>query len=248
MNPFISLSASAFLIALISAQPVASVAQSLDSRNPTPVRAGENRGTVDNMIGAQYWSIACHAGKVNIMVSFASMGLFGSPQTTTMGITLHDATGKALGSQTLTSNGKTAQLTWPGSCKDRTTFTLELRPPGGMALVRAGGDYSISANGDGVEFPAATAAGVDKVVGTYAVMQCAADFDCQNGLAIRFLADGTVKLTDGHNGRWTLFDPASMVYAIVIGPDRYSLKLAPGRGLFNTNDLATPIFQAVRPN
>jgi hypothetical protein len=33
---------------------------------------------------------------------------------------------------------------------------------------------------------------------------------------------------------------------VVIGGDRWSLKLVPGRGLFGTNDLSVPIFQAVR--
>jgi hypothetical protein len=32
-----------------------------------------------------------------------------------------------------------------------------------------------------------------------------------------------------------------------MGGDRWSLKLVPGRGLFNTNDLSVVVFQSVRP-
>jgi len=31
-----------------------------------------------------------------------------------------------------------------------------------------------------------------------------------------------------------------------MGQDRWSLKLVPGRGLFNTSDLSVVVFQAVR--
>jgi hypothetical protein len=78
-------------------------------------------------------------------------------------------------------------------------------------------------------------------------MVCAPDFDCQGSLAIRFAPDGTVQTTDGHGGRWTVFDPAGRIYSVVMGRDRWSLQLVPGRGLYNPNDLQVVIFQSVRP-
>jgi hypothetical protein len=115
--------------------------------------------------------------------------------------------------------------------------------------VRAGGDYTITVEGNGVDSSAAGApAGPDRIVGTYAVMVCASDFDCQNSLAVHFSPDGTVRMTDGHSGRWSVFDPDALVYSVVIGRDKYSMKLVPGRGLFNTSDLSVVVFQAVRPN
>lgn len=221
-------------------------AQSLDIRNPTPLVAGENRGTLDNMVGPQYWLISCHKGKLNIAVHFTSMGLFGNPTTTTIEIVLHEANGKVLGSRPLTSTGQGATLNWPGTCASVSTITLELRPTGSN-LVRAGGDYSIVVDGDAVDYGRAGAGG-DPIVGTYAVMVCAPDFQCDSSLAIHFAPDGSVRLTDGHSGKWAVFDPDAKIYSVVIGPDRYSLKLIPGRGLFGTNDLSVPVFQAVRPN
>jgi hypothetical protein len=37
------------------------------------------------------------------------------------------------------------------------------------------------------------------------------------------------------------------IYSVVMGGDRWSLKLVSGRGLFNTNDLSVVVFQSVRP-
>jgi len=86
----------------------------------------------------------------------------------------------------------------------------------------------------------------DPIIGTYAVMVCAPDFDCQGSLAIRFAGDGTVQTTDGHRGNWNVFDPDSRIYSVVMGRDRWSLKLVPGRGLYNPNDLQVVVFQSVR--
>jgi hypothetical protein len=38
-----------------------------------------------------------------------------------------------------------------------------------------------------------------------------------------------------------------MIYSVVMGADRWSLKLIPGRGLFNPSDLSVVVFQSVRP-
>jgi hypothetical protein len=113
-------------------------------------------------------------------------------------------------------------------------------------LLRNGGDYSLTVSGDAVDFARAHAAGPEQIAGTYSVTVCAPDFDCRSGLAVRFGADGTVVTTDGHSGTWRVFDPDALIYSVVIGQDRWSMKLVPGRGLFNTSNLSIVVFQAVR--
>lgn len=231
----------------------AASAQSLDSRNPMPLQAGENHGTVDSMVGAQYWLINCHKGPVHISLRFNSMGLFGNPTTATIQEVLHEANGKQLGARVITSSGQMVENDWPGSCSGRSTMTIELRPPGN-SLVRTGGDYSLTVDGAGVDYGSAAGGGMmaanatDRIVGTYAVMVCSPDWDCQPSLSVHFSPDGRVTLTDGHSGSWSVFDPDAHIYNVVVGPDRLTLKLVPGRGLFGTNDLQVVVFQAVRPN
>jgi hypothetical protein len=222
-------------------------AQSLNLKAPTPLVPGENRGTVDNQVGSQYWSFKYKAGKANIVVRFTSMGLFGNPTPATIEVILHNPDGKVFGSRPLTSNGRVAETDWPGTFGGPGTTIVEIHPSGSN-LVRNGGDYSITVSGEAVDFSGARAAGPEQIVGTYSVMVCPPDFDCQNTLAARFQADGTVITTDGHKGTWTAFDPASLIYNVVMGKDRWSMKLVPGRGLFNTSDLSVVVFQAIRPN
>jgi hypothetical protein len=238
----------AFAIALAAAG--AAEAQSLDIRNATPLAPGENHGTVDSMVGAQYWLINCHKGAVHISLRFTSMGLFGNPTTATIQEVLHQANGKVLASRVVTSPGQMVENDWPGTCASKSVMIVELRPPANT-LVRTGGDYSLTVDGDGVDYASGgsgpAAGGRDRIVGTYAVMVCQPDWDCQSSLSIHFAPGGTVALTDGHSGTWTVFDPDAGIYTVVVGPDRLSLKLVPGRGLFGTNDLSVPVFQAVRP-
>jgi len=220
-------------------------AQSLDSKKPTPLVAGENHGTVDNMVGAQYWGFKYHKGDCKVTVRFTSMGLLGNATTTTVNVVLYGANGDVFLQRSITSNGREAQIEMPGNFTGPGSVTVAIKPTGN-ALVRAGGDYSIVVTGTGVELGTAGAAAVG-IVGTYSVMVCAPDFDCQSGLAIHFAADGTAATTDGHSGTWKLFDPDQMIYTLVIGGDRWTLKLVPGRGLFATSDLSVVVFQAIRP-
>lgn len=242
------------LFAVVMAGAAGSAAaQSLDPGAPTPLKMGENRGTLDCMVGPQYWSFRYRKGPGKLNVRFASMGLFGNPTNATVNITIKEAHQKWTVSRSLTSRGQAAVLDMPATFPDSGLAVVELAS-NGTCLVRAGGDYAITPSGAGIDpggggdsaaSPAPNAA--DRIVGTYAVMVCAPDFDCQGSLAIRFAADGSVRTTDGHSGRWTLFDPDAGIYSVVMGRDRWSLKLIPGRGLFNTNDLSVVVFQAVRP-
>lgn len=226
-------------------------AQSLSPGAATPLTMGENRGTLDCMVGPQYWSFKYQKGPGTLNVRFSSMGLFGNPTRTTINVIVTDRHQKWTVSRALTSTGPQAVLDMPATFPGPGEAVVELAS-NGTCLVRAGGDYSITASGPGIDLAGGSAAArapnaPDRIVGTYAVMVCAPDFDCQGSLAIRFAADGAVRTTDGHSGTWTLFDPDAGIYSVVVGGDRWSLKLVPGRGLFNTNDLSVVVFQSVRP-
>jgi hypothetical protein len=220
-------------------------AQSLNAQAPTPLAPGLNQGTIDNMVGPQYWSFRYHKGQGTLHIGFTSMGLFGNPQTTTVRFILRTPSGQVVAQYPVTSSGQMAELNMPGNFPGSGTYVIEVAPTG-MALVRGGGDYTISLAGPAIDYAGAAPAGPERIVGTYSVMVCPPDFDCQASLSIHFAPDGTVQTTDGHSGTWRVFDPASMIYTVVVGGDRWSLKLVPGRGLFGTNDLSVPIFQAVR--
>ena len=216
--------------------------QSLSQRTPTPLVAGENHGTLDNMVGPQFWVFKYLKGPGKVTINFTSMGLFGNRQNTTIEVVFLDPSGKVIDTKSLTSHGTAAQLELPANFVHPGTMIVELRPTG-MALVRAGGDYSIVLSGPAIDLAGAKAAGPEQVVGTYSMMTCPPDFDCQ---AVRFQANGTVMTADGHTGTWKMFDPDALIYTVVIGRDRWSLKLVPGRGLVNTDDTSIVAFQAVK--
>jgi len=216
--------------------------QSLSQRTPTPLAAGENHGTLDNMVGPQFWVFKYLKGPGKVTINFTSMGLFGNRQNTTIEVVFLEPNGKVIDTKSLTSHGTAAQLELPANFVHPGTMVVELRPTG-MALVRAGGDYSIVLSGPAIDLAGVKAAGPEQVVGTYSMMTCPPDFDCQ---AVRFQANGTVMTADGHTGTWKIFDPDALIYTVVIGRDRWSLKLVPGRGLVNTDDTSVVAFQAVK--
>jgi len=222
--------------------------QSLDPRNPTPLRPGENHGTIDNQTGAQFWALHYNAGAVTIAVRFTSMGIFGNPMAATVNVLVLGPGGKIIGHQQLTSTGQAAQLQWPGKFVNSGVWVVEVQPMGSN-IVRNGGDYTITVTGPAIAAGGGGGAGPspNDIVGTYAVMSCPPDFQC-DGLGIRFAPGGGVTTTDGHQGRWALFDPDARIYTVVIGGDRWTLKLVPGRGLMDTHDQTIVIFQAIRPH
>jgi hypothetical protein len=220
-------------------------AQSLNPKAPAPLAAGQNHGTVDTMVGPQYWTFKYKKGAAKISISFNSMALFGNPQKATMEVILRGPNGQVIQTKSVTSTGPAAQLEMPGTFSGPGTAVIELRPAG-STLVRGGGDYTLTVSGDGIDYAGVVTRGPEQIVGTYSVRVCAPDFDCQNSLAIRFAKDGTVQTTDGHSGTWKVFDPDAMIYSVVMGPDRWSLKLVPGRGLFSPDDMSVVVFQSVR--
>jgi hypothetical protein len=226
---------------LLVAAPVAAPAQSLDVHHPAALVAGVNTGTVDSMVGPQFWEFHALKGSVAITIQFASMGLLGNASTATIQVVLHDTDGKVFGSQTLVSNGKPAQLRWPGTFGKPTTAIIEIRPAGN-SLVRTGGDYSIAVSG-AVSYAGAKPAGPERVAGTYQLMTCQPTFDCQT---VRFLPNGVVRAADGSSGSWTIFDPDALIYTVKIDQAMFTVKLAPGRGLMSTSDASIVVFQAIR--
>jgi hypothetical protein len=237
-----------FFIGLIGALLIATpcLAQSLDIHSATALRPGDNHGTIDNQTGAQFWALHYGAGAGKIQVSFTSMGIFGNPMKCTVGVVVMTPDGKILARQQLTSVGQPAQLSWPGNFAHAGVWIIEIQPMASN-IVRNGGDYVINVSGPAIAGGGPAAApNPAEVVGTYAVMVCPPDFQCDSGLAIRFAPDGGVVTTDGHSGHWTLFDPDARVYTVVVGRDHWTLKLVPGRGLMDTHDQSIVVFQSVR--
>lgn len=224
----------------------AAAAQSLDIRSPAELHPGQNKATIDNQVGAQFWRFHTKGGAGTITVAFVSMGLFGNPMTATIDVVLHEGSGKVIAQRTLTSVGKVAQFSWPGTFAKPGVTIVEIRTENSN-LVRNGGDYAIEVSGPAIVWGGAPAGpNPAAIAGTYSVMVCPPDFQC-DGLGIHFSADGSVATTDGHTGRWTLFDPDARIYSIVIGRDRWTLQLAPGRGLIDTHGQGVVVFQAIRP-
>jgi len=232
--------ASAVAGSFLALVPGGAAAQSLDAKHPAPLVAGENTGTVDSMVGPQFWSFQSEKGSAIVIVRFGSMGLFGNATSATIQVVMHDTTGKAFGSESITSTGKPVEVKWPGTFGKPGIVVLEIRPPGN-SLVRTGGDYSIQVTG-AVSYANVKAQGPERIAGTYSLMICPPGLDCQ---AVRFFPNGTVKAADGTAGTWTSFDPGALIYTVKIGPNTWSLKLVPGRGLVSTSDTSSIVFQAV---
>jgi hypothetical protein len=229
------------LAAVVLASASGAAAQSLDSKHPAALVAGENTGTVDSMVGPQFWQFRSRAGSASIVVRFASMGLFGNATASTIQVVLHDGTGKTFGSESVTSTGRAVEAKWPGTFGKPGIVIVEIRPAM-SSLVRAGGDYSITVTG-AVDYSNVKVPGPERIAGTYTLMVCPPTLDCQ---ATRFFADGSVKTADGTTGTWSSFDPSALIYTVKIASNQWSLKLVPGRGLVDTANTAGIVFQAVR--
>ena len=202
---------------------------------------GENTGTVDSMVGPQFWSFRTRTGSAKIIVRFGAMGLFGNASASTIQVVLHDSTGKQFAAETITSTGKPVEVSWPGTFPKPSTVILEIRPTM-SSLIRTGGDYSVQVTG-AVDFANVKVPGPERIAGTYSMRVCPPNLDCQ---AVRFFPDGAVKAADGTAGTWSSFDPQALVYTVKIGSNRWSVKLIPGRGLVDAGDTASLVFQAVR--
>jgi len=212
------------------------IAQSLDPHHPAPLQPGDNNGTVDNFVGANYFYFTSGPGPATIIVSFKSMGLLGNAQRSSLNVELTDDKHSWVEKRTISSVAQSSSTKMVGNLKVPTKLILSVIPPSG-GLVRAGGDYVVSATG-AVKFdppldPTAL------VVGTYTPMVIQNNEDS----AVKFEPNGVLEFASGTMGRWKLFDANTRMYTVTYGPVRESLKLIPGRGLVDAHDPTTIVFQ-----
>lgn len=211
-------------------------AQSLDSHHPAPLQPGDNNGTVDNFVGANYFYFTSGPGPTTIVVTFKSMGLLGNTQRSALNVELSDEKHSWVEKRTISSAAQSNSTKMIGNLKVPTKLILSVIPPSG-GLVRAGGDYSVSATG-AVKFdPPLSPA--ELIVGTYTPMVIQNNEDS----AVKFEPNGVLEFASGTMGRWKLFDANSHMYTVTYGPVRQSLRLIPGRGLVDAHDPSVIVLQ-----
>jgi hypothetical protein len=218
---------------------LSSAAQSLDPDRPAPLKAGTNRGTVDNFVGANYFYFWAGPGDCKIRVSYKSMTLFGSGMKSSLTVALSDEKKSQTVRRVITSLNEPGDATIPASLKARTKLIVSLVPPSG-ALVRTGGDYEVEVTGAAQFDPEPSA--VDLLVGLYTPMSI---YENEN-TAVKFSSDGTLEFASGTPGKWKLFDATGRIFTVSFRNTRLSLKLVPGRGLVQTNDPTSIVFQRQR--
>jgi hypothetical protein len=211
-------------------------AQSLDSHHPAPLQPGDNNGTVDNFVGANYFYLIGGPGAVNIVVGYKSMGLLGNAQRSSLNVELTDDKHSWVEKRTISSLQQSSSTKMVGNLKVPTRLILSVIPPSG-GLVRSGGDYVVSASG-AVKFDPPLNP-TELIVGTYTPMSIHDNEDT----AAKFEPNGTLEFASGTTGRWKLFDAASRMYTVTYASTRLSLKLVPGRGLVDAHDPTIIVFQ-----
>jgi len=211
-------------------------AQSLKPEDPAPLKAGINKGTVDNFVGTQYWYFFAGPGDVRVVARFKSIGPLGAPLRTPLTVTLYDERRTWHSSKVLTSENDAVEGTFTAKGLDKKLKTIISVAPPSEQLVRSGGDYELEATG-AVQFEEAKVTR-DPIIRTFAGRM-------NNYGATKFLADGTVEASDGSSGTWKAFDAENRVYTVVIGGTRFSLQYLPGRGLVETGGTFI-VFQELR--
>jgi len=203
------------------------------------MKAGPNRGMVDNFVGANYFYFWAGPGDCKIRASYKSMTLFGAGMKSSLTVELSDEKKSQTVRRVITSLNEAGDATIPASLKARTKLIIALVPPSG-ALVRTGGDYEVEVTGAATFDPQPSA--VDLLVGVYTPMSI---YQNEN-TAAKFSADGTLEFASGTQGKWKLFDASERIFTVSFRNTRLSLKLMPGRGLVQTNDPSAIVFQRHR--
>jgi hypothetical protein len=211
-------------------------AQSLDSRHPAPLQPGDNKGTVDNFVGSNYFAFTGGPGSVTVTVSYSSMSLLGNAQHSSLTVELSDDKKSWTERRVISSLKESSSTKMVGDLKVPTRLILAIIPPQG-GLVRSGGDYVVNATG-AVKFDPPLSAG-ELIVGTYTPMIV---HDNEDGAA-KFSANGTLEFASGTVGSWKVFDADSRIYTVTFAQTRLSLKLVPGRGLVDAHDPTMIVFQ-----
>jgi hypothetical protein len=224
------------LCAFVALSGFAAHAQSLDSSHPAPLQPGENKGTVDNFVGSNYFAFTAGPGSVTVTVSYSSMSLLGNAQHSSLNVELSDDKKSWTERRTISSLKESNSTKMVGNLKAPTRLILSIIPPQG-GLVRAGGDYVVTATG-AVKFDPPLGAG-ELIVGTYTPMIV---HDNEDGAA-KFSANGRIEFASGTVGQWKVFDADSRIYTVTFAQTRLSLKLVPGRGLVDAHDPTMIVFQ-----
>ena len=112
---------------------------------PVPLAPGVNKGNVDNISGARYYSFWAGPGKVTIDMAFKDMGVFGNPLRQVLHFNIYTADGKLLSSFNVESVDKLEHLSVPGNIPARTQYVIEVKAQD--ATIRMGGYYELSVSG-----------------------------------------------------------------------------------------------------
>jgi outer membrane protein OmpA-like peptidoglycan-associated protein len=130
-------------------------AQSHDPKAPTPLGPGVNKGNVDNVTGAVYYSFQGGPGHVVMNFAFKSLGIFGNPLKESLSFDVYEG-GKFLSHSIIVSTDKLERIAPNGDLATPRNFTIYVIPQ--QAAVRMGGYFEIEVTG-AVRFGAAKATG-----------------------------------------------------------------------------------------
>jgi len=143
------------LVLLLAASTLSS--QSLDPKNPAPLKPGMNSSNIDAFMTPHYWTLIAEKGDVKINVTFRAQSILGAQLRTTIGFNIYDVrTPDKKFTKLLESSGEEVSQAIEGPSEAEHQMVIEVLPP--KSVVRAGGDYQIQAVA-GVKFVGATPAG-----------------------------------------------------------------------------------------
>ena len=218
---------------LVLAAVTAGRSQSIDPRQPAPLKPGLNSSMVDSTVGTQYWYLYGGPGQIHIVARWVR-GQFDMGWTSPLDIAVFDESRTSIIRRQITPQKETSEARIDSDLKRRAKIIISIAAPRG-SLIRQGGDYELVVSG-AADFSAASAPQPEPIVRSYT-----------NGDlgAVRFDANGTVETEDGTRGTWRLFDPARRVYVITVASRRYSVKLMPGQGLVDPANPSGIIFREV---
>jgi len=232
------------LAAVVAIGALALSAQSLDPKNPAPLRSGVNAGNIDAFMTPHYWTFVARKGNVKINVTFRAQSILGAQLRTQIAFNIYNAaTPDKKFTKVLESMGREVSEVIEGPSEEDHRMVIEVVPPN--AIVRAGGDYQIQAV-QGIDFAGAkqsNASGADPILTRhFRVFGCTNPGQC----TVRFLPGGAMTLAGKEEGTWRLFDRERSVYIVTVGNERRSLKLKPGVGLEQVSDDRNVVYQEVR--
>lgn len=124
---------------------VAGAAPSKDAKNPAPFLRGTNAGNVDNKTGDHYYYFYAGPGKVDVALTFQSIGIFGNPMRQYLDIDFWDDVPKLRSHNRLVSQSGVERVAFAMEFDQRERIRVAVIPQEG--LVRLGGRYEITLAG-----------------------------------------------------------------------------------------------------